>query len=407
MTTKNILVIAWQWNNTGGDWSYAKSITSTYIEKGFRVTVLSSGNSHEELGQIKTIRTKSLLKRDINSFKDKLRFPWSFLSQNQLSSDEEKYLFNTEWYFVHIHSIIGGPGFKVIQKIKPNTPILYTLHDYHLSCPTTNHFRNGENCMECINESPLNSIKNNCRGNIFESTAAYLLNKLFINSNEIKRIKYFLCPSEFMNKTMIKFGISKEKLKTIGYCLDQNSLKELLSEDNILFKKKKYKPFVFYAGRLESYKGIKTLIEACSKIGLRLLIAGDGSFKNYLTKYIKNHKLDVKLLGKIPKKELANYIRNSICVVVPSEWHENFPFAVTESLFLGTPVIGSSMGGIPELIRNGYNGYIFEAKNAIDLRKKLSLIMKEGVFWKKREIMNDIRQRFDCNNHLDKILDLV
>ena len=132
-------------------------------------------------------------------------------------------------------------------------------------------------------------------------------------------------------------------------------------------------PYVFYAGRLETYKGIRTLIKACATLGFRLLIAGDGSIKAELEDYIKINQLDVVLLGQQNKKKLAAYIKNSVSVVVPSEWHENFPFAITESLFLGTPVVGSSMGGIPELIKEGNNGYIFSAGDENDLIKKLSL----------------------------------
>jgi glycosyltransferase involved in cell wall biosynthesis len=407
MSSKKILVIAWQWRNTGGDWAYAKSITNTYIAKGYDVTILTSGTFHEELGQVKTIRTSSLLKRDVNNLRDKIAFPFRYIRQNQLSDEDKELINNTNWYFVHIHSILGGPGYKVLDKIKTDIPIFYTLHDYHLSCPTTNHFRDGQNCMQCIDDTSFRSVQNNCRGSVPESIAAYVLHKLFKNSTELERVNYFFCPSDFMSKTMLKSGLPKEKLITTGYCLDKQSVDELLVQDTDSEELINNTPYVFYAGRLETYKGIRTLIKACATLGFRLLIAGDGSIKAELEDYIKINQLDVVLLGQQNKKKLAAYIKNSVSVVVPSEWHENFPFAITESLFLGTPVVGSSMGGIPELIKEGNNGYIFSAGDENDLIKKLSLMINQGVKWNEEEIVENISNRFNCENHLKKILDLI
>ena len=113
------------------------------------------------------------------------------------------------------------------------------------------------------------------------------------------------------------------------------------------------------------------------------------------------------MLGQLNKTNLARNIANSTAVVVPSEWHENFPFAVTESLLLGTPVIGSSMGGIPELISDGNNGYVFRTGNEEDLSKKLQILISNGVNWSKEEIVTNIRNRFDCNKHYLEILNLI
>lgn len=407
MSSKKILVIAWQWRNTGGDWAYAKSITNTYIDKGYDVTILTSGNFHEEIGQVKTIRTSSLLKLDANNLKDKLTFPFRYIKQNQLSNTDKELIYNTNWYFVHVHSLLGGPGYKVLGKIKSSIPVLYTLHDYHLSCPTTNHFKNGKNCMQCIEDTSFRCVINNCRGTFPESVAAYTLHKLFRNSSELERVNYFLCPSNFMRQTMLSSGLPEEKLITTGYCLDDKSLDKLSYEDNNSSNSKDYEPFIFYAGRLEPYKGIKTLIKACAILGYRLLIAGEGSIKVELEDYININKLDVLMLGQLNKMNLARNIANSTAVVVPSEWHENFPFAVTESLLLGTPVIGSSMGGIPELISDGNNGYVFRAGNEEDLSKKLQILISNGVIWSKEQIITNIRNRFECNKHYLEILNLI
>ena len=57
--------------------------------------------------------------------------------------------------------------------------------------------------------------------------------------------------------------------------------------------------------------------------------------------------------------------------VYPSEWYENCPFSVMESISLGTPVLGADIGGIPELLENGA-GMLFRTGDTEDLRDKIS-----------------------------------
>ena len=72
--------------------------------------------------------------------------------------------------------------------------------------------------------------------------------------------------------------------------------------------------------------------------------------------------------------ELKQYIANAAFSVCPSEWYENCPMTIIESLSLATPVIGSDLGGIPELISNNYTGLIFKHNDKEDLKKKISYL---------------------------------
>ena len=74
-------------------------------------------------------------------------------------------------------------------------------------------------------------------------------------------------------------------------------------------------------------------------------------------------------------EELELLIRKAAVSVYPSQWYENCPFSVIESQMYGTPVIGSRMGGIPELILEGQTGELFEAGNAAELEEKLRKIL--------------------------------
>lgn len=85
---------------------------------------------------------------------------------------------------------------------------------------------------------------------------------------------------------------------------------------------------------------------------------------------------NVKYLGFKTGEELYRIIAEAAISVCPSEWYENCPYSVMESVLLGTPVVGSKMGGIPELIESGKTGELFEAGNVEDLMKAIKKVLQ-------------------------------
>lgn len=101
-----------------------------------------------------------------------------------------------------------------------------------------------------------------------------------------------------------------------------------------------------------------------------MYIVGTGPLKERLEKYIDKNKIkNVKMLGFKSGIELKTLVGNSKAVILPSEWYENGPYSAIEALQLGRPLIGSDLGGIPELIFENKNGYIFKNKDISDLKK--------------------------------------
>jgi len=85
---------------------------------------------------------------------------------------------------------------------------------------------------------------------------------------------------------------------------------------------------------------------------------------------------NIQLLGFKVGEDLRNEIKKSMFVVVPSIWYENYPFTVVEGFALGKPVVGSRIGGIPEMIKDDESGLTFEAGNAEDLRGKILVLLE-------------------------------
>jgi glycosyltransferase involved in cell wall biosynthesis len=87
---------------------------------------------------------------------------------------------------------------------------------------------------------------------------------------------------------------------------------------------------------------------------------------------------NIKNVGFQRGEALEILIREARFTVYPSEWYENCPFSVMESQMYGTPVLGANIGGIPELIRVGETGELFESGNEADLILQIENMWKNG-----------------------------
>lgn len=112
-----------------------------------------------------------------------------------------------------------------------------------------------------------------------------------------------------------------------------------------------------YVGRLSEEKGVETLLEAATMLQHELRIAGSGPLYGKLkAKY--DSWPQITFLGQLDSDGVAKLLGEAACSVLPSEWYENNPLGIIESLCAGTPVVGAEIGGIPELIDDN-NGLTF------------------------------------------------
>lgn len=124
-------------------------------------------------------------------------------------------------------------------------------------------------------------------------------------------------------------------------------------------------------GGFRKRKGLLTLLKAMEGgIGLPLYIVGDGSQRTALEAYVRVKGMDnVRFLGPLEGDALKMTVSKSKFVVVPSEWYENSPLVIYESFAMGKPVVGARIGGIPEFIEPGVDGFLYEAGNSDELRQ--------------------------------------
>ncbi|WP_029233430.1 glycosyltransferase [Butyrivibrio sp. VCB2006] len=258
------------------------------------------------------------------------------------------------------------------EEKKKACKIVFTAHDYQLICP--NHMMNipstGRNCDACVGGKFSNCVKNKCiHGSTAKSVVGAMEATYWKKRGTYKYIDKIICPSEFMKKQMDRNPLFAGKtvaqhnfVEHVGNG-DQNdsSFSASGNRDVVLSDGTKLPPqYVLYFGRYSLEKGIQTMIEACNMLPeIDFVFAGKGDYVEeirglqYATEVGFRTGADLDLL-----------IRNAVCTVYPSEWYENNPFSVMESQERLVPVIGADIGGIPELIRNGEDGMLFESRNA-------------------------------------------
>ena len=121
----------------------------------------------------------------------------------------------------------------------------------------------------------------------------------------------------------------------------------------------------------------------------KLLIFGDGPEKNELTKIIKKLEMinNIEFMGEVKNTELTKYYCISDLFVIPSivvNGHtEGLGVVTIEAMACGTSVIGSNVGGIPDVIKDGYNGFLVPEKSEIELAEKINILISDKLLRKK------------------------
>jgi len=259
---------------------------------------------------------------------------------------------------VHLHNIYHQLSPSILRPLaKRGIPAVMTLHDYKLACPTYQLLDHGEICEACVGGHFHHAALRRCKdGSLAASMAAAAELSLHTRFGAYRPVTLFVCPSRFLKAKMTAAGVFPDRLRWVHHFIDADSVEVKDTAGG----------GVAFAGRLSHEKGVDTLIKA---VGLMtadatLDIAGDGPQRGDLEALAATAAPGrVKFHGRLPKAALYELLRASAVAAVPSRWFENQPMAVLEAFASGLPVVGSSLGGIPELIEPGVDGLLAPAND--------------------------------------------
>lgn len=294
---------------------------------------------------------------------DKIKNIIPFFYNKEAANKLEKLIQKEQPDIAHIHLMFNSLSVSILPILKKhNIPIVMSVHDYRLVCPAyTFTDGNGNFCELCKDKKFYHCILKKC-------SQKNLINSFMLSLDSYFRM-IFYPPTDYINKFIFVSKFSMNKHIQVNPIFKNRATYLYNFTPTVPDIPKTKGKYLLFFGRLSEEKGIKTLLHTIKKDPeLILKIAGTGPLLNELK---SNCPANVEFLGFVKGQELENLIRNASFVIVPSECYENNPMTIIESYTIGTPIIGSDLGGIPELIIPDQTGFKFTPKSIDSLYKVL------------------------------------
>jgi glycosyltransferase involved in cell wall biosynthesis len=244
----------------------------------------------------------------------------------------------------HVHNTWYAQSPAVLWALRrAGVPTVMTLHNYRLVCANGQLFRDGAPCEDCVGASPWHGVQHGCyRDSIVLSVPAAgtiaLHDRLRTWSRTVDR---FVVLSEFAAERLVRGGLPPDRIE-----LQPN----FVADPGPRACPAAASATVLYVGRLSPEKGVEVLVEAWREVGegpLELVVVGDGPLRERLA---RRPVARLRLVGQLPAAEVRRQMLAARALVLPSVWYEGQPVAVLEALAAGLPVLGSGIGGVPELL---------------------------------------------------------
>jgi glycosyltransferase involved in cell wall biosynthesis len=207
------------------------------------------------------------------------------------------------------------------------------------------------------------------------------------------------------------FNISEEKTEIIPNGVDIEEFTSISREDicelHARLTENGQKEIILFVGRLDTVKGIDILIKAIKLLDLpsiRLIVAGDGPLKKAYINLAKGS--DIIFLGFQERNKLLRLYKCANLVVIPSRY-ESFGLVALESMAAKIPLIASNVGGLAEIIQDGYNGILVPPNDIHKLAETINRILNNIELQQKLAYngFNTVINRYNWLNIASRTID--
>jgi Glycosyltransferase len=386
----------------GGPENYLFRLAELFEEKGHNVAFFSMQHDQNVPSKWNQYFVKNIDYNNKYSLWGKIKVFSNTLYSFEARDKLLKLIDNFKPDIAHLHNYHHQLTPSIIHALdKRRIPVVAKLPDYKMICPSYSMLNHGKICELCRDRKYYNCVLTKCHKNSFSksllATVESYLHHRYLKS--YKNIKCYICPSNFLLNKFKQMGFKGNLMQLSNY-VDTNEY-----EPNYNINTNK----IIYWGRLSVDKGVKTLIEAMKGSNLQLVVVGEGPIKEDLENMVRTMQMkNIHFKGYLKGKELQSVIKDSLFAVLPSEWYENNPNSVLEAFALGKPVIGSRIGGIPELVKDGETGYTFEPGNAGDLSDKMMMLLSDDTT---RNAMGQnarklVEAKFNPEKHYQELMEI-
>lgn len=298
------------------------------IEPNLKIIEITPFNVYSLYSGIQNVSSNTLPKKILWH----LFLLWNFSSFIQI----KKILRREKPDIVHTNGIQGlSPS--VFSAIKQSTiPHVHTIHDYQLVSPWISLYRNGK---------PFSTF------NVAERFYIECMKNISAGIDAV------ISPSQFamdLHKKLGFFRNSKQYVVPHGIKMASETVPKQNMTGEFL-----------YIGRITEDKGPQVVINAVKKIkdkNIRLHIIGDGPYLNFVKQLAKEDNRII-IHGFVQNDDLIQIFEKCSFAILPSLWYEVFGYTILETMNKGLPVISTDIGAIPEIVKNGHNGFLVEPRN--------------------------------------------
>jgi glycosyltransferase involved in cell wall biosynthesis len=266
---------------------------------------------------------------------------------------------------IHVHNFLplASPSvFFTAKRFK--IPVVLTLHNYRLLCPSATLFHDGKIYEKSIASVwPLDAIWKGVYRNSRIQTAAVASMTAIHNilGTWRNKVDCYIALTQFARD---KFADSTLAIAPEKFVVKPNFIKDcgrgFIQRDN---------SFLFI-GRLVEEKGVRTVLEAARREKFNLTIIGDGPLREEVEQAATSHS-NISYLGQQPREVVMRHLKRCKALIFPSLWFEGFPITLLEAFSTCTPVIATRLGGMKEIIQEGVNGLLFEPDDIEELLQRI------------------------------------
>lgn len=258
---------------------------------------------------------------------------------------------------VHVHNTFPRLSPAIYGACRDaGIPVVQTVHNFRLVCPSSTLFRDGRECLDCVGRPALSAVVHACyRGSRTASaTVAGMLSFHRIRGTWVRDVDAYVVYSPWAAAVLDRGGIPVERIHVRSQFARDRAIRQGWGEG-----------FLF-AGRLTAEKGIGTLLSAWEGLpGVELHIAGEGPLGPQVAAAAQRG--HVTALGLVGPERIDRELLGARALVLASRTHEMGPLAVVEAYAAGVPVIAPAMGGIPSLVEEGVTGLLYLPGDAASL----------------------------------------
>lgn len=393
---KNVLVMTStfpRWRNDSTP-SFVFALSNSLAEN-YQIVVLAPhayrAAEKERMGNLKVYRFRyffpkyqkmaygaGMLPNIKKSFLAKIQLPLFLFSQFRKVKD---LIEKEKISLIHAHWIIPQGLMGILLKKKYKLPLIVTIHGSDLFAFKNKFFRR--------------------------------IQKIVVENADMVTINSRTAEKELLSR----FPEIKNKVTLIPMGIDTTIFRPKKVKNK--FKEYKNDKIILFVGRLNEQKGAEYLIKAMPHVvsqvaNAKLLVIGEGNYGIYLEKLANQLRLgnSIKFLGPKNQHEVADYCNLAEVLVLPSVTTklgtEAFGIVLIEAMACGTCVIGSSSGGIKDIIKDNVNGLIFQERNSKELADKITRMLNDDKLRKKlsKNGLAYARQNYDWRIISKKFLKL-